>query len=66
MQESVSGRKLLKNKPLISNKLIIDKCYPKGSLGEEYKNYMIIHGFNADDRSKVKFNTDPGNYHDHE
>lgn len=53
------GRALLLKKPLISSTLIVDKVYPENTLGRRYQRYMQEHGFDADERSKVRFVDDP-------
>jgi ubiquinone biosynthesis protein COQ4 len=56
------GRKLLQNKPLISNNTLDFtnlKSFPQNTLGYHYYHYMSKHRFNADERSIVRFTEDP-------
>ena len=50
---------MLEKKPLISSSLIAGREFPDGSLGNAYKEYMSSHGFDTDERSKVRFISDP-------
>lgn len=59
---NIEGRKLLKDKPLITNKeLNIYKLrtLPDNTLGRVYMNYMDSHAFSADERPTVKYHDDP-------
>ena len=62
MDRNCEGRRLLRDKPYITqhtlnqNKL---SQLPEGSLGFEYYHYMREHGFNADERTPVRFIQDP-------
>ena len=58
LRSTAGGRKLLAEKPLISEaSLRFDalRNLPDGTLGREYARYMTDHAFSADDRSPVKF-----------
>lgn len=62
MMQSESGRRLLKDKPLITiESLNLPKlrALPDGTLGKEYTNYMDTHGYSANERSIVRFMEDP-------
>ena len=58
MQSNPRGIDILKKKPLISNSLIVGRSFEENSLGKAYQEYMIKHGFNADERPQVRFQDD--------
>ncbi len=53
------GQILLKEKHLVDNKLLRNKSFCVGTLGFQYSQYMELHGFNANERSAVRFIEDP-------
>jgi ubiquinone biosynthesis protein COQ4 len=62
MMSNPGGRKLLKTKPLISEDTL--KQYdlanlPHDSFGKAYVQFMGEHGFSADERSPVRYISDP-------
>ena len=62
LNRTQSGRQLLIDKPLISEKsLDVNKLreLPNNTLGKLYINFMDEHGFSADERSKVRYINDP-------
>lgn len=62
LSKSNEGRELLKEKPLISSTnlpLATLAELPANTLGKQYANYMESHNFFTDERSVVKFMTDP-------
>ena len=84
MLQTVEGRIILKNKPIISTKILnLPKLrgnitiishtsqyvfeikrfveLPLNSLGREYVAYIDKHGFSPDERTLVRFITDPDN-----
>jgi ubiquinone biosynthesis protein COQ4 len=62
MENSPSGKKLLKEKPLITEQsLNLPKLrgLPQTTFGKTYCDYMDQHHFSANERSVVKFMSDP-------
>lgn len=62
MQQTEEGRRILREKPLITEKgLDMDSLrrLPTDTLGYNYAMFMDEHGFSADERSKVRFMQDP-------
>lgn len=62
MMETVSGRSLLREKPLITMEglnIPLLKELPANTLGRKYVDYMETHNYSADERSIVRFMTDP-------
>lgn len=62
MKQTSEGARILKEKPLITEEsLDMEKLrnLPEDTLGYNYAKFMEGHGFNADERSKVKYMMDP-------
>ena len=62
MKQTNEGVRILNEKPLITEKnLDMErlKSLPQDTLGYNYAIFMEKHGFNADERSKVRYMTDP-------
>ncbi len=62
MKQTDEGLRILNEKPLITDKnLNMErlKRLPEDTLGYKYAIFMEKHGFNADERSKVRYMTDP-------
>ena len=60
MMSNPRGKDLILRKPLISSSRVHNGAYQDGTLGKAYQTYMTSHGFDADDRSRVRFIEDPG------
>lgn len=62
MKLSKEGRELLQFKPLITEEslnLPALRALPANAFGKHYVEFMDHHGFSANERSKVRFMTDP-------
>lgn len=62
MTASSSGQNLLKHKPLISSDLVSERnisTFREESLGAQYYHYMKEFHFSADERTPVRFLSDP-------
>jgi ubiquinone biosynthesis protein COQ4 len=62
MRSTPGGRELLKNKPLITEKDLSTpmlRGLPDGTFGRMYTAFMDHHGYSADERSIVRFMTNP-------
>jgi len=62
LNRSESGIKLLQEKPVISSDssfLANINELPEGTFGKEYFKFMNRHKFDANDRSPIRFVTDP-------
>eukprot|EP00598_Pedospumella_elongata_P016884 CAMPEP_0184988820 /NCGR_PEP_ID=MMETSP1098-20130426/25860_1 /TAXON_ID=89044 /ORGANISM="Spumella elongata, Strain CCAP 955/1" /LENGTH=229 /DNA_ID=CAMNT_0027513665 /DNA_START=1 /DNA_END=690 /DNA_ORIENTATION=+ len=62
MKQSKEGQLLFKNKPLISEEslnLPRLRALPANIFGKQYASFMDHHGFSANERSKVRFMTNP-------
>jgi ubiquinone biosynthesis protein COQ4 len=62
MVNTETGRQLLESRPLI-DEVTLDtsrlRQLPENTLGKQYMNYMDQHGFSADERTTVRFMTNP-------
>ena len=62
MKQTTEGARILKEKPLITEESLDMerlRSLPEDTLGHNYAKFMDQHGFNADERSKVKYMMDP-------